>query len=836
MGEPNEKARQGPPDPETRVDEPPGSVALPAAQRPLLKPVAIAATLTIAAALITLVAASIGTVRDLAAARMAEETQFRETADMTAGRLSNRIALMVERVKARTASQAAGADAVPDRPVLRRLEAEPDPLIATSRRAPSAVRPSGVRLRIQRAGAHPLTTALVPTEQGTIEVVLQKDWLVKMLEHTLPSGTAGLAVVGSDGQVLGRAGADLPVLSNEIGSTLPISVFGAARIAAEREGYLPSSGGEAIQISSARIAARLVLIIARPAPTLSAQFVSRMPGLLGLASLPLILGALLCGLVYAQARSARQADNERSGQMAFMEMAIETTGMGLWDWDLERAQIYWSAGVQELIGRPGRGTWYSVPETFQILDPKDVPRLEEIRERLLAGETTVIMPVRLQNIADRLIECRLKAKLWRTRAGDHIIGTLIDVSPVTEAERRANDAEERLDEALSAQPSGVAIWSAGGRLVRANPAFDDWVAKLNLAGGPALKRTHFFDGLIAEGYVPDLTTAADPGVEESGSLGLTHLDGSHVSVLLSPLRGGQVMSVLTSAGAIAGGLGAGVADGGETSELELKRAELSELAQKYAAEKTRAEEANRAKSEFLANMSHELKTPLNAIMGFSEIMHKEMYGSLGDARYRDYAKDVYESGQSLSELIDDILEMSKIEAGRVDLEREFVEPDKLVADCVYLIEGAAREDGIAIENQIEGLPEAYADRRATKRIIMNLLTNAVKFTPRGGRVSLSANIQPNKLTLTVEDTGIGIPERDLARIGRPFELVENHFSKKHKGTGLGLAISKALVEMQGGELVIQSTEGVGTSVSFSLPREGPPGFEPGAETEFRAAS
>jgi two-component system cell cycle sensor histidine kinase PleC len=245
--------------------------------------------------------------------------------------------------------------------------------------------------------------------------------------------------------------------------------------------------------------------------------------------------------------------------------------------------------------------------------------------------------------------------------------------------------------------------------------------------------------------------------------------------------------------------------------------ELTDLSQKYAAERTRAAEIGRAKNEFLANMSHELKTPLNAIIGFSEIMQNELYGSIGDDRYRGYAADIYDSGRQLAGLIDDILEMSKIESGRIELNAEDLDLGGLAAECVRLIEPRARDCGVALDNLIIEAPLASGDRRATKRILMNLLSNAVKFTPRGGRIAMTAAEDDKFVTVSIEDNGIGIAEDDLERILAPFEQVEQHHSRSHRGAGLGLAISKALSEMQGGSLKIESTQGVGTKVSLELP-------------------
>jgi two-component system cell cycle sensor histidine kinase PleC len=257
----------------------------------------------------------------------------------------------------------------------------------------------------------------------------------------------------------------------------------------------------------------------------------------------------------------------------------------------------------------------------------------------------------------------------------------------------------------------------------------------------------------------------------------------------------------------------------ETSRRKLQEQarQLVDLAEKYAAEKTRAETANRSKSEFLANMSHELRTPLNAIIGFSEMMEAGIFGPLGSDKYKEYSTDIRASGQHLLELINDILDMSKIEAGRMTLEKQQLDLPKVIEESLRLVSGRADVASVKIVDQMSALPPVEGDKRAIKQVMLNLLSNAIKFTPAGGEIRLRGSAQGGFISISVEDTGIGIPASALPKIGRPFEQVENQHSKTHKGTGLGLALSRSLVELHGGSLEIRSTEGVGTTVSFTLP-------------------
>ncbi len=235
--------------------------------------------------------------------------------------------------------------------------------------------------------------------------------------------------------------------------------------------------------------------------------------------------------------------------------------------------------------------------------------------------------------------------------------------------------------------------------------------------------------------------------------------------------------------------------------------------------KDMAEAANRAKSSFLANMSHELRTPLNAINGFSEIMQMETFGALGDPRYRDYAEQINVSGNHLLAVISDILDLSKVEAGKEDLDLEKVDLVKVVSDSVGLIEERAKQADLQFSTEIAAdMPEIAADPRRLRQILLNLVSNAVKFTPTGGRVSVTAQWEPKRgAIITVADTGIGMGEEQIRTALEPFGQVENSYSRRYDGTGLGLPLARALIELHGGTLRIRSELNRGTEIEVTLP-------------------
>jgi two-component system, cell cycle sensor histidine kinase DivJ len=251
-----------------------------------------------------------------------------------------------------------------------------------------------------------------------------------------------------------------------------------------------------------------------------------------------------------------------------------------------------------------------------------------------------------------------------------------------------------------------------------------------------------------------------------------------------------------------------------TRDISDSKAQATELLRA----RDEAESANRAKTQFLAKMSHELRTPLNAVIGFSEILTRELFGALGEDRYRDYARLIHESGEHLLNVVNDILDMSKIEAGKFNIVKEPFDVASLINSCSEIMHHAAEKKSLSIITDVSpGMPELLADKRACKQMLLNVMANAIKFTDPGGWVRVAARAETDAVAFTVADNGIGIAEHDLPKLGNPFVQADNSYDRSYEGAGLGLSVVKGLARLHGGRLEIASKLGEGTTVTIMLP-------------------
>jgi len=532
-----------------------------------------------------------------------------------------------------------------------------------------------------------------------------------------------------------------------------------------------------------------------------------------------------------QATRAREADMIYDTVRGRIDTALNRGRCGLWDWDLAHGRIFWSHSMFDILGLPPRDDLLTFGEVSALVHPADV-KLYEVAAQLADATTRSIdRAFRMRHARGDWVWLRARCELVRQpgETNAHVIGIAIDVTEQKHLAAKSEAADLRLRDAIESISEAFVVWDADNRLVLCNSKFQ------SLHGLPeaAVVPGSSYDAVVAAGAKPVIRTQASGerrGNEHARTFEAQLEDGRWLHISERRSKDGGFVSVGTDITALKRHeerlleserrLMATVADLRSSQHaLERQTEQLAYLAEKYAEQKDRAEEANQAKSEFLANMSHELRTPLNAIIGFSEIMESGMFGPLGAGKYSEYCRDIRDSGNYLLDVINDILDMSKIEAGRTRLDFQDVDLGQILADAVRVITGRAAEKRLELKLEIAASIHLKADRRALKQVALNLLSNAVKFTPEGGRVTVRARPVAGVAAVAIEDTGIGIPKEALKNLGRPFEQVESQLTKRHKGSGLGLAIAKSLVDLHGGSFRIRSTQGVGTIVLVRLPAE-----------------
>jgi two-component system cell cycle sensor histidine kinase PleC len=539
---------------------------------------------------------------------------------------------------------------------------------------------------------------------------------------------------------------------------------------------------------------------------------------------PLLMVVLMLAVIavqnWRQMRTSRRwADTERR-----FRVAVEAARCGVWEWDLAKGEATLSDYMAALL-EVETGTVLTTQAMVERVHPRYRQLMVQALDKAMAdGVFEAAFPVPLSSGGVRWIDARGQSRQPRRDGGyDSLMGVALDVTDARRTKAQAQAAESRLRDAIESVSDAFVLFDRRGRLILWNQGFQDAFAFPEGVVRPGAQKDEL-NRIAAEAIKAEHPSAGGrAGVRE-----VELKDGRWLQMAERFTGDGGTVVICADITVIrrqeaerrraADELRAMVA------ELEASQANLALLARKYEVAMTRAEAANQAKSEFLANMSHELRTPLNAINGFSEIMAAEMFGPLGDRRYKGYAADIHGSGQHLLSLINDILDMAKIEAGKLTLHYEPMALDVLCAEAVRLMRGKAQEARLTLTLDCPEALRIEADQRGLKQVLLNLISNAVKFTPEGGAVSvIVAPRDADTVRVSVADTGIGISAKDLERLAQPFEQVEGQHSKSTQGTGLGLALTKSLIELHGGAMTIDSEPGRGTTVWFDLPLRAPQG-------------
>jgi two-component system cell cycle sensor histidine kinase PleC len=532
-----------------------------------------------------------------------------------------------------------------------------------------------------------------------------------------------------------------------------------------------------------------------------------------------------------QAARAREADDIYERVRERMDTALNRGRCGLWDWDLARGRIYWSESMFEIVGFPPREELLSFGEVDALVHPEDGSLYDIASQLAETADGTIDRAFRMRHANGEWVWLRARAELTTHEGSTHVIGIAVDVTEEKKFAERSATADLRLRDAVESISESFVLWDAADRLVLCNSKFQQ------LLGLPetAIRSGTAHEEVQALGRPPMIVSpikSEDRAEEGSRSFEARTVDGRWLKISERRTNDGGFVSVGTDITPLKRHeerlmesekrLMATIADLRRSQQtLESQAQQLAELAQKYSEEKNRAEDANRAKSEFLANMSHELRTPLNAIIGFSEIMESGMFGELGAEKYHEYCRDIQDSGRYLLDVINDILDMSKIEAGRLRLDIEQIHLDSIVSEAMRVMSIKADEKRLEVISDVSPGLSMRGDRRALKQVLLNLLANSIKFTEEGGRVAIRAKASCGHALILIEDSGIGISRAALRKLGRPFEQVESHITKSHTGSGLGLAIAKSLIELHRGQMRIRSIENVGTTVILRMPLAGP---------------
>jgi two-component system, cell cycle sensor histidine kinase PleC len=540
------------------------------------------------------------------------------------------------------------------------------------------------------------------------------------------------------------------------------------------------------------------------------------------------LGVAAGGLYAADVRNRRRRLREDCVVRTRLDLALKRGRCGLWTWDLNRGRIVWSAsmfGVLDLVERPGSWT---VPELQALIHPED-HSLDGIAQRAAERSGDYIeVEFRMRAADGRWVWLHKRAELVEDEETGQarLVGIAFDITDRKREAEASATADQRLRDAIEAISEAFVLWDSSDRLVLCNSKYQ---RLHDLTDETVQSSAHYTDlsTLVREAQ-PEIGRLVEGG-RHSRTFEARLPDGRWLQVNERRTRDGGFVSVGTDITALKDHeeqlmsserlLLATVAQLRQSRcSLEEQAQQLAELAERYHEQKAQAEAANRAKAEFLANMSHELRTPLNAIIGFSQLMGSQTFGPLGSEKYRDYCQHISASGEYLLHVVSDVLDMSRLEAGRERLTYCRFRASEAVSQAVQDVATTAREKRIAVTVDVDAELFIEADRNALERILTTLMRNGVKFAPDGGAVEVGAEAIADRIYFYVEDNGSGIAAEDIARLGRPFEQGDVIMADGMKGSGLGLAIANSLVELHGGSLRLGSRQGEGAVAVVALPK------------------
>lgn len=553
----------------------------------------------------------------------------------------------------------------------------------------------------------------------------------------------------------------------------------------------------------------------------------------------LMLGGVVAALgaaFYIQAARAQEARRICNTMSSRIDATLTDARCGIWEWDVAHARFFWSTSMYALIGEEAAGTVLSFGEIRDRMHPGDGDLFALARRMLHDGVRTLDHDFRIRTAGGAWMWVRARLQLAEDAPvhSPRIVAIITDISEHKRLEeqsfRAAADthrAERHLADAVNSISEAFALWDNQQRLLLANEKFLRFFA---------IDDEDAVEGRLYSELVPapQSETGEDVLAQTGSRQYEVHLaDRRWLQVSERPTADGGFVLVGTDITAHKEQEARLIESEQELlrtvaalrksrQTLQVKTVELAELADNYRDQRLAAEAANRAKSEFLANMSHELRTPLNAIIGFSEVMGRKLFGALGSDRYEEYVRDIHSSGSGLLAIINDILDMSRIEAGKVTLERAETDIRPVIEAVGSAVKAEADAKDIELMVAAGADMSAYVDSRALRQALVQLLRNAVKFTPVGGCTAIRARRGISGINIFIKDNGIGMDSACIADFGKPFEIHNAQLCNGNRGSGLGAAIARSLIELHGGTLRVRSTEGVGTLVMIHLPDRAEP--------------
>ena len=490
---------------------------------------------------------------------------------------------------------------------------------------------------------------------------------------------------------------------------------------------------------------------------------------------------------------------------AYFSLVERAAHIGYWRYDLSDRSHFWSPGMYRLMGIDPKDQKPDNDWLRRQLPPDGQAKVTRILAEAIRTRSPfshclhdVSLGPILRGVCGQVIDMHGEVEIGDNGRVVALIGVCQNITQRMRDEEARALAQEQY-RVMTREASDIIIfYTAGGDILFASEALERILGR----SANEIERGKFFDLVHPDDLAEarKLNMIPRRGQTVTATYRVRHQDGHYVwlEVVTRTIyddKSGAVRNIVSI-----------------SRDITVRK----EHEQEIAAARERAEAANQAKSKFLANMSHELRTPLNAIIGFTELMRQKILGPLGNARYEEYADIIHQSGQHLLDLISDMLDMAKIEAGKLKLNFENVDLPGAIRDVVDLMQDRADTGGVDLTIETAGPVFITADRRAVKQILLNLLSNAIKFTPRGGSISIAVEEHDAKTRVVVRDTGVGIPAEDLKRLGQPFEQARSNPFLAQGGTGLGLALIKALSESHGGGATLESIEGEGTTVSVDF--------------------